>query len=42
MLTAIDGLVCDINTGRLAGYTDIDIDKDLDHMQENENKMAMY
>ena len=37
-----DGLVCDINTGRLAGYTDINIDKDLDHMQVNENKIATY
>ena len=37
-----DGLVCDINTGRLSGYTDINIDKDLDHMQVNQNKMATY
>ena len=37
-----DGLVCDINTGRLAGYTDINIDKDLHHMQVNKNKMATY
>ena len=34
--------MCDINTGRLAAYTDININKDLDHMQVKENKMATY
>ena len=37
-----DGLVCDNNTGRLVGYTNINIDKDLDHMQVNKNKIAIY
>ena len=41
-MTVKDGLVCDINTGRLAGYTDINIDKYLNHMQVKENKMATY
>ena len=35
-----DGLVYDINTGRLVGYTDINIDTELEQM--NENKIASH
>ena len=37
-----DGLVCDINTGRLAGYTDINIDKDLARSHASKREQNRY
>ena len=37
-----DGLVCDINTGRLVGYTDIYFDKDVARSNASKREQNRY